>query len=173
MPKVLYKEPNTKKRREKMAKTIPNGIDNLPPPPTSKNPRKTLVVALLIVLVLVSGAVLAYLALGNNGTLSTNGNTNTSPSHSGNLPTSALPTRTPMPTSSLSTSSASALTTIAPLASASPTAQPTNIESAQSLQFTVTYTTVGMAGQEMYTYTFSAKNIGSADLMMRIEGRFF
>lgn len=176
MPKVLYKEPNTKERREKMAKTIPNGIDNLPPPPpppTSKNPHKTLIVTLLIVLVIVSAAILAYLAIGKPGTLSTNDNTNTSPSPSGTLPTNTLSTRTPSPTSSLSTAPPSTLTTTTPPGSASPTTQPTNIEKAQSLQFTVTYTTVGMAGQEMYTYTFSMKNIGSANMMMRIEGRFF
>ena len=47
------------------------------------------------------------------------------------------------------------------------------MDAAQSLQFTVTCKAPGVGGQEIYTYTWSTKNIGAPSMMIRIEGRFF
>jgi hypothetical protein len=152
------------RRSEEVEGMIVNKVDAArslppPPPPTSKKLQNALVIGFLIVVVIVSAAVLFYLAFGNKGGSSSNGNTNPTPSATvtlppGTVPPSTLPSGTPPPT-------------------LTPSSQQFDIDTVQSLQFTATLKAPGMAGQEMYTYTWSSKNIDKSSMMMRIDGRFF
>src|SRR5665648_95064 len=111
-----------------------------PPPPPPKSSRKTLIVVAVIVLIVVL-AVGVYLATGG---FSTN--------------TSVTPTPTPIPG-----------TTSTPAPTATPTNSGTavNIEGASSLQFTVTMTDSSAGTTSSYTY--SAKNAGTTNMMIRVE----
>ena len=111
-----------------------------PPPPPSKKSRKTMIVALAVVLIAVL-VVGVYLAAQN---LSTN--------------TSVTPTPTPIPG-----------TTATPSPSTSPTNGGTavDIAGANSLQFTVTMTE--SSGATTGSYTYSAKNAGTSNMMIRVE----
>jgi len=111
-----------------------------PPPPPPKSSRKTLIVVAVIVLIAVL-AVGVYLATGGFGTND-----------------SVTPTPTPIPG-----------TTSTPAPTASPTNSGTavDIEGASSLQFTVTMTDSSAGTTSSYTY--SAKNAGTTNMMIRVE----
>jgi hypothetical protein len=128
-----------------------------PPPSPSKGSRKTLMAAIIIVIIVVAAVVGAYL-LTRSGSPSNN-------------PTPA-PGTTPTPAPG---TTASPGATVSPGATASPgsgTPSPSQTNpytGATSIQFSVSYTT---GGQTSYAYTYSAKNIGTPNMMMRIEGTF-
>jgi hypothetical protein len=129
-----------------MKKNILNtlmAMDSPPPPPqTQKKSRKPLIILLVIVLIVVL-IVGVYLATGGMGTNN-----------------SATPTPTP--------SSGSTATPI-PGTSSTPTASGvgTDIAGASSLQFTVTMT--NSSGGTTSSYTYSAKNAGTPNMMIRVE----
>jgi hypothetical protein len=111
-----------------------------PPPPPKKRSRKPLLAVILIVLIVVVAAGIYLASMGNNN--------NTNPSA----------TSTPTPSSG-----------VTPTSSPSPSSSSTgaNVASAGSLQFTETVT--NSSGAVQGTYTYSAKNIGTSNMMIRIE----
>ena len=113
-------------------------------PPPKKN-RKPLIAVIIIVLV-VALAAGAYLATRGNG-----GTTNPS--------TTPTPAPTPTPTSNPGTS---------PSATPQPSTSGTgaNIAGASSLQYSVAVTSNGVS---QGSYTYSGKNIGTTNFMMRIS----
>ena len=145
-----------------MKKTTLNVIAAMatPPPPPSKRSRKTLIALILIILIVVV-AVGAYLATRGTGN-------NPNPS--------ATPTPTPITgVTSTATPITGVTSTATPIGEATPTptAKPTssgggtNVAGASSLQFTATMT--NSSGGSEGTYTYSAKNAGTSNLMIRIE----
>ena len=111
-----------------------------PPPPPSKKSRKTLIIVIAVVLIVVI-VIGVYAATQGLGT---------NPS--------VTPTPTPVPGS-----------TSTPAPSTSPTNSGTavDIEGASSLQFTVT--TTDSSGATTGSYTYSAKNAGTSNMMIRVE----
>ena len=111
-----------------------------PTPPPSNKSRKTLIIVIAVVLI-VALVIGVYLATQGLGT---------------NTP--ATPTPTPVPGS-----------TSTPAPSTSPTNSGTavDIEGASSLQFTVTMT--NSSGATVGSYTYSAKNSGTSNMMIRVE----
>jgi hypothetical protein len=147
-----------------MKKTTLNVIAAMatPPPPPSKRSRKTLIALILIILIVVV-AVGAYLATRGTGN-------NPNPS--------ATPTPTPITgVTSTATPITGVTSTATPIGEATPTPTPTakptssgggtNVAGASSLQFTATMT--NSSGGSEGTYTYSAKNAGTSNLMIRIE----
>jgi hypothetical protein len=125
-----------------------------PPPPQSspkKDSRKLIVVALLIVIIVVSAGVLVYLA--------------TRPSSTGSPTPTPTGTATPTPTGTGATPT--------PTGTATPTPTQTNpVAGASSMKFSVSYTSGNASHPLLFGYTYSAKNIGTSNMMMRIEGVF-
>ncbi len=115
-------------------------IESPPPPPPSKRSRKSLI-AVIVVLLIVVLAVGVYLAARGFGTN-----------------TSAVPTSTPIPGSTSSP---------APTTSPSNSGAAANIAGATSLQFTVS--TTNSSGGSLGSYTYSAKNAGTPNMMIRVE----
>jgi len=111
-----------------------------PPPPPSKRSRKTLIVVIAVLLIVVL-AVGVYLAARGIGT-----NTSVTPTPT---PSSGV-TSTPAPTSTATTSGTGV-----------------NVAGASSLQFTVSMT--DSSGASLGSYTYSAKNAGTSNMMIRIE----
>jgi hypothetical protein len=111
-----------------------------PPPPPTKKSQKTMIVAIAVVLIAVV-VVGVYLAAQGLGTN-----------------TSITPTPTPIPG-----------TTATPNPSTSPTNSGTAVDvaGASSLQFTVSIT--NSSGGAMTSYTYSAKNAGTTNMMIRVE----
>ena len=111
-----------------------------PPPPTSKKSRKTMIAVIAVVIIAVL-IVVVYLAAQGLGTNN-----------------SVTPTPTPVPG-----------TTATPAPSTSPTSSGTgsDIAEASSLKFTVTMT--DSSGATTASYTYSAKNAGTSNMMMRVE----
>jgi hypothetical protein len=116
-----------------------------PPPPPKKKNRKALIAILVIVLVVVVIAG-AYLATRGNG----NTNPNATPTPTFNPNATPTPTANPSATSNPSTSGTGA-----------------NVAGATSLQFTVSIT--NSSGGSQGSYTYYAKNAGTANQMVRIE----
>lgn len=111
-----------------------------PPPPPLKKSRKPLIIGIAVVFIVIL-VVGVYLATQGLGT---------NPS--------ATPTPTPLPG-----------TTSTPAPTTSPTNSGTavNIAGANSLQFTVTMT--NSSGATTGSYTYSAKNAGTSNMMIRVE----
>ncbi len=112
-----------------------------PPPPPSKGSRKTLIAVIVIVVVIAALAVGIYLATRS-------GVGGPSPSVTATPTSSAGVTPTPTPTA---TSSGTGV----------------NVAGASSLQFTVSMT--DSSGASLGSYTYSAKNAGTSNMMIRIE----
>ena len=110
-----------------------------PPPPPKKSSRKALIALIVIVIVVVAAAVGAYAVL-NNGS---NTNNNSTP--------------TPTPSSGA---------TSTPSSTATSTSQQNGVGTASSLQFSIDVTSGGV---KQFTYTYMAKNVGTNNLMLRIE----
>jgi hypothetical protein len=120
-----------------------------PPPPTNKS-RKPLIIVLAVVLIVVL-VVGVYFASGGFGTN-----------------TSVTPTPTPVPGSTATPNpSATSTSTSNPTASPTGSGSAVDIEGASSLQFTVTMT--DGTGASVGSYTYSAKNAGTSDMMIRVE----
>jgi len=111
-----------------------------PPPPPSNKSRKPLIIVIAAILIVVL-VIGVYLATQGLGTN-----------------TSVTPTPTPVPGS-----------TSTPAPSTSPTNSGTavDIEGASSLQFTVSMT--NSSGATTGSYTYSAKNAGTSNMMIRVE----
>jgi hypothetical protein len=114
-----------------------------PPPPPSKSSRKSLIAILVIVILVVALVVGVYLATRGTGT--NNSVTPTATPNSGVTPTPISGT-TPTPTSS---------------------GTGANVAGASSLQFTVSIT--NSSGGATSSYTYSAKNAGTPNMMIRVE----
>ena len=113
-----------------------------PPPSQSKRSRKPLI-AVLIIILIVALIIGIYLATGGIGTN-----------------TSVTPTATPNSGATATPSSG---------ATSTPTSSGTgvNVAGASSLQFTVSIT--NSSGGAMTSYTYSAKNAGTTNMMIRVE----
>jgi len=111
-----------------------------PPPAPSKKSRKTMIAVIAVVIIAVL-VVVVYLATQGLGTNN-----------------SVTPTPTPVPG-----------TTATPAPSTSPTSSGTasDIAGASSLQFTVSIT--NSSGGTTSSYTYSAKNAGTPNMMIRVE----
>jgi hypothetical protein len=114
-----------------------------PPPPPSNRSRKSLIAVLLVVILVVALIVGVYLATGGLGT--NNSVTPTATPISGVTPTPISGT-TPTPTIS---------------------GTGVNVAGASSLQFTVSIT--NSSGGTTSSYTYSAKNAGTPNMMIRVE----
>ena len=125
-----------------MKKSIFNTMVEMasPPPPPSNKSRKSLIIVLAVVLIVVL-VIGVYVATQGLGTN-----------------TSVTPTPTPVPGS-----------TSTPAPSTSPTNSGTgaDIAGASSLQFTVSMT--NSSGGTTSSYTYSAKNAGTPNMMIRVE----
>jgi hypothetical protein len=118
-----------------------------PPPSPSKSSRKTLIAAILIVIIVVAVVAGVYLMTRNGSTPSTNN-----------------------PTPAPGTTATPAFGITASPGSGTPSVSEANlIAGATSIQFSVSYTT---GTQTVFAYTYSAKNLGTPNMMMRIEGTF-
>ena len=113
-----------------------------PPPPPSKRSRKPLIAVIVVILIVVL-AVGIYLAARGIGT-----NPSVTP--------------TPTPSSGVSATPSSGITP-------TPTSSGTgvNVAGASSLQFTVSVT--NSSGGTTSSYTYSAKNAGTTNMMIRVE----
>jgi hypothetical protein len=126
-----------------------------PPPPETttaptapaKGSSKKLLAIIAIIIIVVAIAAGAFLLMGSKPSGGTN--------------PSASPTSTTSPGASSTAS-----------ASASPTASATNqVGTAQSIRFSAKYTSASPSTSTMaFDYTFSAKNIGTPNMMIRVEG---
>jgi outer membrane lipoprotein-sorting protein len=114
-----------------------------PPPPPSKRSRKSLIAVLVIVIIVVALIVGIYLATGGMGT-----NTPATPTATPNSGATATPISGTTPTPTISAIGA-------------------NVAEASSLQFTVTIT--NSSGDATTSYTYSAKNAGTPNMMIRVE----
>jgi hypothetical protein len=142
-----------------MMKSILSTEVNTPPPPPppsapSKGSRKTLLAVILIVIIVVAAVAGAYL-------LTRGGSSSTNPTPS--------PGATTSPSASVSPGSTTSPSASVSPGSSTPSPSPNPVAGASSLQFSVSYTT---STQTMFAYTYSAKNIGTPNMMMRIEGTF-
>jgi hypothetical protein len=117
-----------------------------PPPPISKRSRKPLIAVIVVVLIVVL-AVGVYLAMGGFGTNN-----------------SVTPTPTPIP-GTTSTPGPSSSATAGPTATSTGTG--VNVAEATSLQFTISMT--NSSGASLGSYTYSAKNAGTSNMMIRVE----
>ncbi len=123
-----------------------------PPPSPSKGSRKTLMAAIIIVIIVVAAVVGAYL-LTRSGSPSSN-------------PTPA-PGTTATPAPGTTATPAPGTTPTPGTGTPSPSQNP--YVGATSIQFSVSFTT---GTETSFAYTYSAKNIGTPNMMMRIEGTF-
>ena len=112
------------------------------PPPSKRSRKKGLIALIVIAIVVVAAAVGAYAVL-NNGTNTNNNST---------------PTPTPGASSTPSSSTSSTPTSSTPSSN--------GVATASSLQFSIDVTSGGV---KQLTYTYMAKNVGTNNLMMRIE----
>jgi len=127
-----------------------NGINNPPPPPpplpqdsSPKDSRKKLIVVVLLLVIIIVSAVVLVVLFMKAGPSAT--------------PTPGI-TATPVPGITASPGSGT------------PSPSQTNpIGGANSIQFSTSYTT---GTQTVYAYTYSAKNLGTPNMMMRIDGTF-
>jgi len=126
-------------------------INSPPPPPPSKRSRKGLLALIIIVIVVVAAVVGAYAILRNGS----NDSNNTSPTSDA--------TSTPLPTAT-STSSSDATSTPPPGTTSTPTTN--SVATASSLRFSIDVTSGGVT---QVTSTYMAKNVGTNNLMLRIE----
>ena len=126
-------------------------INSPPPPPPSKRSRKGLLALIIIVIVVVAAVVGAYAILRNGS----NDSNNTSPTSDA--------TSTPLPTAT-STSSSDATSTPPPGTTSTPTTN--GVATASSLRFSIDVTSGGVT---QVTSTYMAKNVGTNNLMLRIE----
>jgi outer membrane lipoprotein-sorting protein len=114
-----------------------------PPPPTKKRSRKSLIAILIVVIIIVALIIGIYLATRGMGTNN-----------------SVTPTATPI-----------SGVTATPISGTSPTPTSSgvgaNVAGATSLQFTVSIT--NSSGGTTSSYTYSAKNAGTPNMMIRIE----
>jgi hypothetical protein len=129
----------------KMKKNILNtmvAMASPPPPPPSKRSRKPLIAVIVVILIVVL-AVGIYLAARGIGT-----NPSVTP--------------TPTPSSGVTATPSSSITP-------TPTSSGTgvNVAGASSLQFTVSVT--NSSGGTTSSYTYSAKNAGTTNMMIRVE----
>lgn len=121
-----------------------------PPPSDSKSSRKTLIVIAVVVIIIIAVPVGAYLLLQGRS--------------------SPDPTGTPTPSPGTTTPSPS--TTVSPGA-VTPSPPPADsIDTADSIQFSATHSSEETPPETLYEYTWSAKNIGTPNMMTRIEGTF-
>jgi hypothetical protein len=113
-----------------------------PPPPPSKRSRKPLIAVIVVILIvaLIIGVVLATRGLGTNPSV----------------------TPTPTPSSGVTATPSSGIT---PTPTSSGTS--VNVAGASSLQFTVSMT--DSSGALTGSYTYSAKNAGTTNMMIRVE----
>ena len=136
-----------------MKKNLLNATPTNPPPPLtpdSKSPRKTLITIAVVVIIIIAVAVGAYLLLQGDS--------------------SPDPTGTPTPSPGTTTPSPG--TTLSP-GVVTPSPSPANsIETAESIQFSASHTSEDTPPETLYEYTWSAKNIGTPNMMIHIEGSF-
>ena len=122
-----------------------SAVNSPPPPltPTKKKSRKTLLIllALLLIVIIIVGTFVAMGGLGNNN--------------------STTPTPTPTPDGNPTPTTGTSST---PTPSSSVTGA--DIAGASSLQYSVAVTSDGVS---QGSYTYSGKNIGTANFMMRIS----
>jgi cytoskeletal protein RodZ len=128
--------------------------------PKSKALSTLLIVGIVVVIAVVIG-VAAYVLMAQNPAPSTSPEPTTTPTQTP-TPTQTEQTTT-SPTVAPTTSTASP--TPAPTQTATPTSAP-GVSGANSLQYTVSATSNGVP---QGSYIYSAKNIGTSDLMLRIE----
>ena len=122
-----------------------------PSPPTdSESSRKTLIVIAVVVIIFIAVAVGAYLLLQGGS--------------------SPGPTGTPTPSPGTPTPSPG--TTVSPGAVTPSPSPADSIGTADSIQFSATHTSEETPPETLYEYTWSAKNIGTPTMMIRIEGTF-
>lgn len=114
-----------------------------PPSPPSKRSRKSLIPILVVVIIVLALLVGIYLATGGMGT-----NNSVTPTATPNSGVTATPISGTTPTPTISGTGA-------------------NVADASSLQFTTSIT--NSAGVLQGSYTYYAKNAGTANMMMRIE----
>ena len=114
-----------------------------PPPPPSKSSRKSLIAVLVVVIVVVALIVGIYLATGGMGT---NNSVTPTATPSSGVTATPISGTTPTPTSS---------------------STGVNVAGASSLQFTVSIT--NSSGGTTSSYTYSAKNAGTPNMMIRVE----
>jgi len=128
-----------------MKKNIINTMAAMPspPPPPSKRSRKSLIAVLVVVILVVALIVGIYLATRGMGT-----NNSVTPTATPNSGVTATPISGTTPTPTISGTGA-------------------NVAGASSLQFTVSVT--NSSGGTMSSYTYSAKNAGTPNMMIRVE----
>lgn len=124
-----------------MKKSTMTTMASPPPPPPSKGSRKTLIAVIVIIVVIAALAVGIYLAT-RSGVGGPGPSVTATPTSSAGV--------TPTPTATATSSGVGA-----------------NIAEASSLQFTVSMT--NSSGASLGSYTYSAKNAGTSNMMIRIE----